>query len=214
MRKSFCGEDLRGAYLIGADLRGADLRGADLTGADLRGADLRGADLRGADLTGADLGGADLRGADLTKADLTEADLTGADLTGADLGGAINVPFIPMACPDYGSFIGWKKVKNLGKYYIVKLLIPEDARRSSGTGRKCRCDKAVVMEIQTLDGAVADIDCAYSLRSALFHFDKFIYHVGDTVTPEFDFCEDRFMECASGIHFFTNRQEAVDYLFV
>ena len=159
------------------------------------------ADLTGAYLTRAYLTGADLSGAYLTRADLTRADLTGADLTGADLSGAKNVPYIPMACPDSGEFTAWKKAG--GK--IVKLLILEDAQRSSAAGRKCRCDKAIVLAIQNLDGTGTGIDSVPSSRDR-----DFIYKIGETVIVP-DFCKDRFQECAAGIHFFINRQEAVEY---
>ena len=139
--------------------------------------------------------------ANLCGADLRGADLCGADLRGADLRDAENVPFIPMACPDSGSFTAWKKAHG----HIVKLLIPEDARRSSATGRKCRCDKAIVVAIETVSGESAELD-----EIASDHDGTFIYKVGETVT-ESNFCEDRFHECAPGIHFFINRQEAVDY---
>ena len=162
------------------------------------------ADLSRANLTGADLTGADLTGANLTKADLTWAYLSRANLTGAYLSGAKNIPYIPMACPDSGAFIAWKKAGGkIGK--IVKLLIPEDARRSSATGRKCRCDKAVVIAIEDLDGTAPGIASVASNRDL-----NFIYTVGKTVSVP-DFCEDRFQECAAGIHFFINRQEAVEY---
>ena len=164
-------------------------------------ADLRGADLRDADLRGADLRDADLRDADLRDADLRGADLRDAVLCVADLRGAKNAPFIPMTCPDSGSFTAWKKAGGL----IVKLLIPEDARRSSATGRKCRCDKAQVIAIETIDGEPADTKIVNS-----DYVNSFVYEVGKTVT-EPNFCEDRFKECAPGIHFFINRQEAVDY---
>ncbi len=197
-----CGADLSGAYLYGADLRGADLSGADLYGAYLRGANLYGADLRGADLSGADLCGADLRGANLCGADLRGADLYGAYLRGAYLRGAENVPFIPFTCPDSGSFTGWKKC--VGDY-IVELKIPAEAKRLSATGRKCRCNKATVVSIQNIDGTVAGVTTVVS------HYDShFIYTVGETVTVN-NFCEDRWQECAAGIHFFINRQEAVNY---
>nr|DAZ83838.1 MAG TPA: pentapeptide repeat protein [Caudoviricetes sp.] len=157
-----------------------------------------------ADLSRAYLSRANLTGADLTGADLTKADLSRANLTGAYLSGAKNIPYIPMACPDSGAFIAWKKAGGkIGK--IVKLLIPEDARRSSATGRKCRCDKAVVIAIEDLDGTAPGIASVASNRDL-----NFIYTVGKTVSVP-DFCEDRFQECAAGIHFFINRQEAVEY---
>ena len=190
--------NLRGADLCGADLRGANLRGADLLRANLRRANLRGADLRRANLCGADLYGADLCGADLCGANLCGADLCGADLCGANLCGAKGAY---MACPTDGSFIGWKKASG----YVVKLQIPEDARRSSAGGEKCRCDKAYVAEIQNADGTKADIEAIHSN-----HDNNFVYTVGATVeVPNFDDC--RWNECAPGIHFFIDRRAAVEY---
>ena len=128
----------------------------------------------------------------------SEADLCGADLCGADLCGAKGAY---MACPTDGSFIGWKKASG----YVVKLQIPEDARRSSAGGEKCRCDKAYVAEIQNADGTKADIEAIHSN-----HDNNFVYTVGATVeVPNFDDC--RWNECAPGIHFFIDRRAAVEY---
>ena len=154
-----------------------------------------------ADLSRANLSGANLSGANLSGADLPRANLSGANLSGANLSRAKNIPYIPMACPDSGAFTAWKKA--MGK--IVKLLVPEDAKRSSATERKCRCDKAVVLAIENIDGTDS------GLSSVANGYDpKFLYTVNETVTVP-NFCEDRFLECAAGIHFFINRQEAVDY---
>ena len=174
---------------------------ANLTGANLSGAYLSGADLSGAYLSGSDLSGADLSGANLSGSDLSGSDLSGSDLSCSNLSGAKNVPYIPMACPDSGTFNAWKKAR--GK--IVKLFVPEDARRSSATGRKCRCDKAIVLAIENIDGTDSGLSSITSDRDS-----EFVYTIGDTVTAP-DFCEDRFKECAPGIHFFINRQEAVKY---
>ena len=190
--------DLRGANLREANLYGADLREAVLYGAVLYGAKLRGADLREANLYGANLYGADLREADLRGANLYGANLRGANLYGADLREAIGTY---MACPTDGSFIGWKKASE----YIVKLQIPEDARRSSAGGEKCRCDKAYVVEIQNADGTKADIETIHSTHDA-----NFVYTVGATVEVS-DFDGDRWNECAPGIHFFIDRRAAVEY---
>lgn len=111
----------------------------------------------------------------------------------------------PMACPSDGAFIGWKKARHCGEAVLVKLLITEDAKRSSATGRKCRCDKARVIEIlsmkdnKELESAVSDYNSS------------FVYKKGETVR-EPNFCEDRFNECAEGIHFFIDRKEAENYL--
>ena len=184
-----------------------DMR-ADLSGADLREANLSGADLRWANLSGANLSGANLYGANLYR-----ANLSGANLSGANLYGAENVPFIPLACPDTGAFVGFKKARlyslNETKIQdvIVELEILTDARRSSATGHKCRCDKAKVLSVTTLDGVAVGAD-AGTVRS---NYDPdFVYNVGEIVTAP-NFCEDRWEECAPGIHFFINRQEAVQY---
>ena len=205
------GADLRDADLRCADLRCADLGGADLGGAYLRGADFRdanlggaylgGADLRGAYLRGAYLGGADLGGADLRDADLRCADLGGADLGGADLGGAKNIPFIPLACPTDGAFIGWKKVRGC----LIKLEIPEDAKRSSATTNKCRCDKAKVLGIYDLDGTPTSVTEVLNTNQK-----ETLYKVGEIVLPD-SFDEDRFNECSHGIHFFIDKQSAINY---
>ena len=197
-RANLCGADLCGADLCGADLYGADLRRANLRRADLCGADLCGADLCRADLYGADLRGADLYEANLRRANLYGANLRRANLRGADLCEAKGAY---MACPTDGSFIGWKKASG----YVVKLQIPEDARRSSAGGEKCRCDKAYVAEIQNADGTKADIEAIHSN-----HDNNFVYTVGATVeVPNFDDC--RWNECAPGIHLFIDRRAAVEY---
>ena len=126
-------------------------------------------------------------------ANLRDANLRGANLRGAE--GCY------LSCPTEGSFIGWKKASG----HIVKLRIPEDARRSSATGHKCRCDKAYVMEIQNMDGTKATED---TVRSD--HDKNFVYTVGATVeVPDFD--DNRWSECAPGIHFFIDRRAAVEY---
>ena len=173
-----------------ANLEGANLEGANLKGANLKGANLKGANLRGANLDGANLEGANLWG----------ANLWGANLRGANLKGAKNVKF-PIACPEEGEFIAFKKASG----YIVTLKITADAKRSSATGRKCRCSKAEVVSITTLDGKDSGIN---EVKSS---YDKnFIYKIGEIVEVD-NFCEDRWNECSAGIHFFITRQEAVDY---
>ena len=189
-------ETLLEAIKSGADLRGADLRGADLRGAYLRGADLSDADLRGAYLRGAYLRGAYLRGADLRGADLSDADLRGADLSDAK-----EIPYIPLACPSDGAFIGWKKVHGM----LVKLQIPEDAKRSSATTKKCRCDKALVLAITDLEekNPIQRI-----INMAREH--EVTYTVGEMVYPD-SFDENRWNECSHGIHFFIGKQDAINY---
>lgn len=140
------------------------------------------------------------------------ANLSRANLSGANLYVAKNIPYIPMVCPDTGSFIGWKKawVPREGSSddekvtCIIQLEIPEDARRSSATTRKCRCDKALVKSIEIIEESVFCTK-AYSYKDP-----KFVYEEGKIVSVD-NFDENRFNECSAGIHFFINRQETIDY---
>lgn len=201
-RADLSGADLRGADLRRANLRYADLRRADLSGADLRRADLNGADLRGVDLSYAHFKRTNLNGADLRYADLSGADLSKASIRYADLSTAKNVPEgLPMACPEDGSFIAWKKVSN---YCLVKLEIPYDAKRCSATSKKCRCDKAKVLEITNIFTG-GKIDEVVNVNYALCK-----YKVGEMVYSD-DFDENRWNECSHGIHFFIDRDDAVNY---
>ena len=193
--------DLRYANLRDANLSGTNLSGANLSGATLRDANLRDVNLRDANLRDANLSGANLSDADLRGANLSGANLSGANLSGANLGGTKEVPYIPMVCPEEGDFIGWKKAG--GK--IVKLRIPEDALRSSATTRKCRCNKAEVIEIYNIDGTIADERIVSSGYDS-----SFTYEVGKTVEVQY-FDTNRWNECTRGIHFFINRQEAINY---
>lgn len=173
----------------------------DCEGWETMRADFSYCELNRTDLSHTDLRCADLRCANLGCADLCYTDLGGANLRCANLGGAKKVPYIPMVCPEEGEFIGWKKAS--GK--IVKLRIPEDALRSSSTTRKCRCNKAEVVEIYNIDGTISDEKIIKSSYDS-----SFTYEVGKTVEVQ-DFDTNRWEECTRGIHFFINRQEAINY---
>ena len=144
---------------------------------------------------------------DLVGTNFDHSYLNGISLENTTLKDAINVPYIPMACPEEGGFIGWKGCCSDYGHVIVKLYIPENAKRSAGTGRKCRADVAEVLEIQALDGTPLNNVVAHSL-----YFRDFSYIKGTVVAPTEAFCEDRYEECSSGIHFFLNKQEAVNYI--
>ena len=132
---------------------------------------------------------------------LRDADLRGANLCGANLRNAKNIPYIPFACPSDGAFIGWKKVKNC----LIKLEIPEDAKRCSATTSKCRCDKAKVLDIFHLERRES-VDSVANDK----YKPSVTYKVGEMVYPD-SFDENRWNECSNGIHFFINKQKAIDY---
>ena len=153
-------------------------------------------------LNGENLDGLDLSNRILDRASLNGALLNGASLYGASLNGAINVPYIPMVCPEEGAFVGWKKIKD----YIIQLEIPQNAKRSSATTRKCRCEYAKVLNILTLDGNNADVSEVVNTN----YKPVVTYKIGEIVRPD-AWDDDRWRECSHGIHFFINRREAVDY---
>jgi len=137
----------------------------------------------------------------LTEAVKARAYLGGADLRDADLGDAKNADLAIARIsilPDEGPIIGWKKAAG-GR--IAKLRIPAKAKRSHASGRKCRADRAKVLAIYNSDGT--EHDEAFSTYDSFF-----AYRVGETVTPTKPFNEDRWQECASGVHFYITRAEA------
>jgi hypothetical protein len=192
------GANLRGANLRGVNLSGANLRGADLRGANLSGADLRGVNLSGADLYGANLYGANLYGANLYGANLYGANLYGANLYGANLYGAKNIPALVDAqsiiVPE-GNIVGWKKCEG---NVIVKLLIPQKAKRSNATERKCRAEFVQVLRVFGADEGIST------------HNKRVIYRKGEIVKCD-NWNPDRWVECGDGIHFFLTRTEAEAY---
>ena len=200
-RVNFKGANLEGANLEGADLTGSIFEGANLEGAYLKGTDLYCANFEGANLKYANLEGANLEGTYFFDADLKNAKFKDANFRWASLDGAKNIPNIPLACPSEGAFVAWKKVDG---YFLVKLQIPEDARRCSATTRKCRCDKAMVLDITSLDGEEHYDEVTNN------NYNETIYKVGEMVYPD-SFDENRWNECSHGIHFFINKQDAINH---
>ena len=117
---------------------------------------------------------------------------------------------VPFACPEEGEFIGYKKcVYHSRISCIIKLLVPADAKRSSGFSNKCRCSKAEVLDIYDLNGNELDLDKAYSIGMSV---PSITYEVGKEVYPD-DFDENRYEECSNGIHFFMTFDEAKYYVY-
>jgi hypothetical protein len=189
--------NLARADLADANLARANLARADLAGANLARADLAGANLAGANLAGANLAGANLAGAYLADANLADANLAGAYLADANLAGAkgAEIAIAMTRILPAGALIGWKKCRG---GVIVKLRIPEEARRSHAFGRKCRAEYADVLEVIGGEVGFSQYD------------PDVIYRAGERALPD-SFSEDWQDECAPGIHFFITREEAEAY---
>lgn len=135
-----------------------------------------------------------------------------------------------LVCPEKGEYIAFKKAiifvhnktgKNVTSdvlkkkclcdiqrvFVIVELKIPADALRSSATTRKCRASKAKVLSITSFDGKKRYKKALSAYRAA----NNFVYEVGKTVVPANGFERNRWVECASGIHHFITRDEAVAF---
>ena len=94
-----------------------------------------------------------------------------------------------------GTLIGWKKCE---QNVIVKLRIPEEAKRSHAFGRKCRSEYADVIEVIGAEIGISR------------HDGKTQYKTGERITPD-SFDENWMDECSHGVHFFLTRVEAEDY---
>ena len=91
------------------------------------------------------------------------------------------------------------------KHLLATLEIPAGVKRSSSIGNKCRCEYAKVLSIVDCDGAA--YDCGSSTMCMTGK--EILYVVGEYVYAD-SFDENRFNECAPGIHFFMTPEEAWD----
>ena len=191
--------DLGSTNLCNVNLEYANLGDANLRYADLINTNLRCTNLTGANLSATDLSNSDLRGSSLRYTNLSNANLNNANLH--NIGLTEKTAFLLPQCPSEGSFVAWKKAS--GK--IVKLLVTEDAKRSSATTLKCRCSKAKVLAIENIDGSKSELKEIESSYDS-----NFVYRVGKTVEVK-DFDDNRWKECSNGIHFFIAREMAAKY---
>lgn len=125
----------------------------------------------------------------------------------------INLPeSTNMRCPRYDKIIGYKIIFRWNfesctpVYLLATLEIPTGVKRSSSLGNKCRCEYAKVLSIVDQDGVTYN----YGLSAHCQPGKSILYKVGEYVYPV-SFDENRFNECASGIHFFMTPEEAWDY---
>ncbi len=213
----FCQSNLKGAdlrrtslhhaYFAYANLCEANLNDADIVNGNFYYAYLSDASLTNTYLVGSHFVWADLRGANLAWANLRscvfyDTNFRNCNFIHSNLRGSKNIPYIPLQCPSDGAFVGWKKVNNV----LIKLEIPADAKRSSATTNKCRCDKAKVLGFYDILG-VNELDITELVND---EYEECKYVKGEVVYPD-SFDEDRWNECSHGIHFFVNKQDAINY---
>lgn len=202
---SFRSIDLRNIDLSETILNHADFSFSLLTNTNLSKTLLRHANFKGAQMEATDLSRSSLEGAVFSQAymDRTNlsyiqwdrytsfSDICYGKVIIADLTKQLLVQDRTIVGP--GELIVYKKLRNKT---ICKLLIPTDAQRIGGlVGRKCRSDKAMVLEGNGDSFFVTD----------------FLYKEGQEVKVE-NFDTNPFRECGAGIHFFVTRIEAEHYM--
>ena len=135
------------------------------------------------------------------------------------------------ACPKTGSFTGYKKVTipqgDLvpDREMVLTLQIPEDALRSSTLGSsKCRANKVKVLSaVEIFPNSFYGRQFAMQPRyrvakikddsDEVFHSitrDRFTYKIGEEYEVD-NFDKEQLHECAPGIHFFMDMNEAATY---
>ena len=181
------------ANLYNANLSNANLKNSDLSNAYAYSVNLDGADLRYSVLCNTDLSYANLSHTNLSQANLSHVDLSGANLSNIILDEKEQIrKGIILKKP----MIGYKRCKT---GLIVTLYIPKGAIVFSINNKKCRTNKAKVVDISR------GKRIAYSFRD-----NSFAYELGKDIRIE-DFDLRYNEECSTGIHFFKTREEAENY---
>ncbi|WP_242961462.1 pentapeptide repeat-containing protein [Peptostreptococcus faecalis] len=212
--------DMREISISDMDLSGMDLSKIDFSWSDfvnvkfietnfedsvLGNTMCKGIDFSGSNFRGANLENGDFRNSNLSNTNCDETVFTGALLEGANLENLIYTDktiHFKMSCPETGYFFGYKKCFN---DRLVKLLIPKDAKRCSGTTNACRCDKAKTVSITNLDGT------GFYREATSFVDGEFSYRLGEYSYAD-EFNDDRWLESTHGIHFWMSKEEALAYM--
>ena len=132
---------------------------------------------------------ATFEGANMDKSIITACDFDDNAMTGV-----VGLE-LKMACPEEGSFVAWMKSHD-GK--IVKVLIPEGAKRTGNRTGSCRASEVFILDI--FDGESSSEEVNGLLG------DEKINHKGERVMSE-NFDESLYHDGA-GIHFCFSRAEA------
>lgn len=216
---SFKGQNLSGANFGGANLEGACFIDAILVSTNFEGANLKNTDFScanawaanfnetncqnslflSANLTEASFEGADLDGTSFAQANLTEANLQDTNIITAEFDNTVGV--YPV-CPDTGSFTGWTLAEDSkGNDFLIKAMIPWQAKRSSGTTRKCRTNKLYIDKIFTINGE--DVPKSFRLKNR-----DIKTAVGESLVDD-DYEIDRFKVSSTDLYFWISKEEAL-----
>lgn len=115
---------------------------------------------------------------------------------------------LKQTCPKEGSFICYKKVyTGICAHVLATLEIPADAKRIYTISTKCRAEYAKVIKLELLlyNIECKEIDVAYSGYN-----EDVVYRKGKIVYPD-SFDDDMLNEYSNGIHFFMDKNDAINY---
>lgn len=179
---------------VNTNFKNSSIQDAQLDDCPVKGADFENASLQRTTMRRCDMRGCNCKGTDFHTAVLEYAKLD--DIIIDD-----NTKWFRLYCPEEGAFLAYKKCVN---DRLVQLLVPADAKRTSGTNSACRVSKAKVLTIKSFD-YTQEFDEAWSLAA-----EDFVYRRGQ-MAEVLDFNEDRWFESTTGIHVWMTREEAMAY---
>ena len=206
---NFEGANLEGATFIDAILVSTNFEGANLKNTDFSCANAWGANFNetncqnslflSANLTEASFEGADLDGTSFAQANLTEANLQDTNIITAEFDNTVGI--YPV-CPDTGSFTGWTLAEDSkGNDFLIKAMIPWQAKRSSGTTRKCRTSRLYIDKIFPINGE--DVPKSFRLKNR-----DIKTAVGESLVDD-DYEIDRFRVSSTDLYFYITKEEAL-----
>ena len=185
---------LENVHFISKDLQGVSFQGCILKNCVFRECNLRGCNFQSAVFYGCRMQAVHIEGADFLGASLNDIKLE-------DIYADETTKYYHLACPPEGPFVAYKKCQD---DRIVQMLVPKDALRSSATRLTCRCSKAKVLSIKSIDETVKYTEAVATID------DNFVYRVGEWVEV-YNFDTNRWHDAAPGIHFWMTREQAIHY---
>lgn len=202
---NFAGWDLQNITFELCSFQRCDLRNADFSNSSIEGTLFSDCQMEGCKFINTNMRESVFRYINLSNSDISGADLYAAVLEDAVLDEITyneETKWFKQVPPEEGAFIAWKCCTELR---VVQLLVPADARRVSATRETCRCDKAKVLSIKSIDESIS-----YEWAQSTVDPD-FYYENGKWVEPANGFEPDRWKDSSRGIHFFMEREQCVEY---
>lgn len=211
------GMNFSGSRFHNVSFKGITMSGADFSMCNMDGVDFSDAMMSACRFNGTSIRNSSFEGAGLVDSCMVMTTIMNTRFKNADMSETVfhnamiessptfkDAHFQHLQLPE-GDIIGWKAVAMT----IVKLRIPPEARRTSSiVGCECRAEFAEVLSIETLGG---DALKRTENKASLNIQPSLEYVVGARVYPD-SYNDDPTVECTHGIHFFTTKKLALEYM--